>query len=188
LPSAYWLVWTRLPILVVISAGLLSFIFVSPVLAQEYLPGEMVKDVDPEAAAISAGASPVAAAAPAQLPEAPVPQKSKVIDKKFIAVMGALGAAESLRFTTHKLVLDHEFAEGAPWVTSVPADRHMVVKYGGFYAAQLLLAYEMKKPHSWLPGDKIMRKLWWVYPAVAGPIHIKNGVKSIRTQPPSGSD
>ena len=37
------------------------------------------------------------------LPDAPAPKR--VIDKKFIAVMGALGGAESLRFTTHKLVL-----------------------------------------------------------------------------------
>jgi hypothetical protein len=121
------------------------------------------------------------------LPETPAPQrgKVKVIDKKFIFVMGALGGAESLRFTTHKLVLDHEFAAGAPWVTSVPPNPHLVAKYTGIYAAELLVAYELKKPHSWLPGDRIVRKLWWVYPAIMVPIHIKNGVRSIRTQAPS---
>jgi hypothetical protein len=65
--------------------------------------------------------------APASLPNAP----TRVIDKKFIIVMGALGGAESLRFTTRKLVLDHEFAAGAPWVTSIPANQHLVAKYGG---------------------------------------------------------
>jgi len=124
---------------------------------------------------------------PAPLPDTPAPQtrKVKVIDKKFIFVMGALGGAESLRFITHKLVLDREFAAGAPWVTSVPANPHLVAKYAGIYAAELLVAYEIKKPHAWLPGDRVIRKLWWVYPAIMMPIHIKNGVRSIRTQAPS---
>jgi hypothetical protein len=119
------------------------------------------------------------------LPDAPVPKSAKVIDKKFIAVMGTLAGAESLRFTTHKLVLDHEYAAGAPWVTRVPANQHLVVKYGGIYASELLVAYELKKPHSWLPGDKVIRKLWWVAPAALVPIHLKNGIRSIRTQNPS---
>jgi len=139
-----------------------------------------------------------ATAAPSiSLPDAPVSQRAevkvnvkvkvnvRVIDKKFIAVMAALGGAESLRFTTHKLVLDHEFAAGAPWVTSVPANPNLVAKGAAIYAAELLVAYELKKPHSWLPGDKVIRKLWWLYPAAMAPIHIKNGVRSIRTQAPS---
>ena len=108
-----------------------------------------------------------------------------VTDKKFIAVMAAFGGAESLRFTTHKLVLDHEFAAGAPWVTSVPANPHLVAKGAAIYAAELLVAYELKKPHSWLPGDKVIRKLWWAYPAIMMAIHIKNGAGSIRTHAPS---
>jgi hypothetical protein len=122
-------------------------------------------------------------APPVVLPDAPKP---RVIDKKFIVIMGALGGAESLRFTTRKLVLDHEFAAGAPWVTSVPANQHLVAKYAGLYALELLVAYEIKKPHSWLPGDKIIRKLWWAYPAAMGAIHIHNAIGNIRTQPPSG--
>ncbi len=129
-------------------------------------------------------------ASPVSLPDAPVSQRAevkvnvKVIDKKFIAVMAALGGAESLRFTTHKLVLDHEFAAGAPWVTSVPANPHLVARYAAIYAAELLATYELKKPHSWLP-DRVIRKLWWAYPAAMIAIHIKNGVGSIRTQSPS---
>ena len=130
---------------------------------------------------------PIPIAEPVVLPDTPAPQRVKVrvIDKKFIAVMAALGGAESLRFTTHKLVLDNEFAAGAPWITSVPPNQHLVAKYAAIYAAELLVAYELKKPHAWLPGDRVIRKLWWVYPAAMVPIHIKNGVRSIRTQPPS---
>jgi hypothetical protein len=125
-------------------------------------------------------------AQPALLPDAPTPRKARVADKKFIAVMVALGGAETLSFTTHKLVLDHEFAAGAPWVTSVPPNQHLVAKYAPIYAAEVLVTYELKKPHSWLPGDKVLRRLWWVYPATMAPIHIMNGVRSIRTQAPSG--
>jgi hypothetical protein len=133
----------------------------------------------------------VAVAPAAQLPDAPAPQpvqvkaKVKVIDKKFIAVMGVLAGAETLRFTTHQLVLDHEFAAGAPWVTSVPENQHLVAKYAAIYAAELLVAYEIKKPHSWLPGDKVIRKFWWAFPAAMTVVHTKNGVRSIQTQAPS---
>jgi len=147
----------------------------------------MLREVHSEVDEISSAAVYTATAAPpVSLPDTPAPQRVKVIDKKFIAVMAALGGAESLRFTTHKLVLDHEFAAGAPWVASVTPNPHLVAKYAGLYAAELLAAYELKKPHSWLPGDKVIRKVWWAYPAAMAPIHIMNGVRSIRTQAPSG--
>jgi len=125
------------------------------------------------------------------LPDTPPPQPqrsmatNRTVDKEFVAVMAALGGAESLRLATHKLMLDHEFDAGAPWVPGVPANRHFVAKYSEIYAAELLVAYELKKPHSWLPGDRVIRKLWWTLPATLIPIHIKNGIRSIRTQPPS---
>jgi len=177
LQTARWLVFTLLAVLVIIA----------PALAESSPHNETPSEVRSE---INSTASYTPAAAPpASLPDAPAPQTVKVkvivIDKKFIAVMAALGGAESLRFTTHKLVLDHEFAAGAPWVTSVPANPHLVAKGAAIYAAELLVAYELKKPHSWLPGDKVIRKLWWTYPAAMMAIHIKNGVGSIRTQVPS---
>jgi len=132
----------------------------------------------------TANALPIAQSA--SLPDAPTPIRARVADKKFIAVMAALGGAETLRFTTHKLVLDHEYDAGAPWVTSVPPNQHLVAKYGAIYAAEVLVTYEIKKPHSWLPGDKVIRKLWWAYPAAMAPIHIMNGVRSIQAQAPSG--
>jgi hypothetical protein len=165
-----------------IFASLLIVVLASaPGIAQTQVPGEMVREARVEADSLAVA-----------LPNAPTPQpvkvkiKVKIIDKKFIAVMAALGSAESMRFTTHKLVLEHEYAAGAPWVADVPRNSHLVAKYAPIYAAELLLAYELKKPHSWLPGDKVIRKFWWVYPAAMAPIHIKNGYRSIRTQAPSG--
>jgi hypothetical protein len=183
----------------------LTFLVIAPALAESRLVDEPARESGGEINSTSVNRTTVssagvnsatvnsatvyttATAPPVSLPDTPAPQRGtgKVIDKKFIFVMGALGGAESLRFTTHKLVLDHEFGAGAPWVTSVPPNQHLVAKYAGIYAAELLVAYELKKPHSWLPGDRIIRKLWWVYPAIMMPIHIKNGVRSIRTQAPS---
>jgi hypothetical protein len=150
--------------------------------AQNRMPNPMPLEVGDEIN-VTGGLSPTPIA-PLPLPDAPTPHR--VIDKKFIFVMAALGGAETLRFTSRKLVLDHEFAAGAPWVTSVPANQHLVAKYAGLYAAELLVAYELKKPHSWLPGDKVIRKFWWAYPAAMVAVHIKNGVGNMRTQGPGG--
>lgn len=127
--------------------------------------------------------------APAVTPAVPLPdalKRHRVIDKKFIVVMGALGGAESMRFTTRKLVLEHEYAAGAPWVAQIPSTQGWIGKYSGIYASELLVAYELKKPHSWMPGDKMVRKLWWAYPAAMTALHIKNAVGNIRTQGPGG--
>jgi hypothetical protein len=121
------------------------------------------------------------------IPGAPIQAKpQKVFDKKFFGVMGSLAAAESLRFTTRRLVLVREFDAGAPWVTSVPSNQQVVGKDLALYSSEFLVAYELKKTHSWLPGDRIVRKLWWVYPAAMTAIHIKNAVGNIRTQGPGG--
>jgi len=163
---------------------LLIFLVIVPCpgLAETGLPAESVHEVNPE---IDSPARYALIAVPPALP-VDTPSVHKVIDKKFIAVMASLGGAETLRFTTHQLVLEHEHAAGAPWVASVPSSSHLTLKYGGIFAAELLLAYELKKPHSWLPGDRLIRKFWWAYPATMMPIHIKNGDRSIRTQAPSG--
>jgi len=120
----------------------------------------------------------------ASLPAAPEPRE-KVIDKKFLAVMGALGAAESMRFTTRTLVLEHEQAAGAPWVTSTPAHPQYVAKNLLVFMAEALVAYEIKKPHAWLPGDRMIRKFWWAYPAAMAGIHLSGAVSNIRTQAPA---
>lgn len=147
------------------------------------VPGEVREGISSSGVASPAAFTP-AVSKPATLPDAPTPHR--VIDKKFVGVMGALGGTEALRFTSRKLVLDNEFAAGAPWVTHVTANRHLVAQYAGVYAAELLVAYEIKKPHSWLPGDKVIRNLWWAYPAAMGAIHIRNGIGNIRTKGPGG--
>ena len=161
----------------------LLLLIATPAVAQNRMPmpKDMPLEVDKE---INVPSGFTTTAKPVSLPDAPTPHR--VIDKKFIAVMGALGGAEAVRFTSRKLVLDNEYAAGAPWVTSVPANQHLVVRYAGIYATELLVAYELKKPHSWLPGDKVVRKLWWAYPAAMVAIHIKNGVGNMRTQGPGG--
>ena len=155
--------------------------------AQSRLPNEIPNEVREAVAsariAAPAGFTP-SVSSPASLPEAPTPHK--VIDKKFVAVMAALGGAEATRFTSRKLVLDNEFDAGAPWVTHVTPNSHLVVQYAGIYAAEMLVTYELKKPHSWLPGDKVIRKLWWAYPAAMAVIHTKNGIGNIRTKGPGG--
>jgi hypothetical protein len=165
------------------TARLLAFLFLiaTAALAQNRGPNEAPLEAHNE---ISPPEGLSSAATLPSLPNAPTQQR--VIDKKFIAVMGALGGAESLRFTSRKLVLDNEFAAGAPWVTHEPPNQHLVAKYGGLYAAELLVVYELKKRHSWLPGDKVIRKLWWAYPSAMVTIHIKNGVGNIRTKAPGG--
>ena len=118
--------------------------------------------------------------------ETPQAKPERVFDKKFFVVMGSLGAAESLRFTSRKLVIEREYAAGAPWVTSVPSNRHIVAKDLALYGSEFFVAYEMKKSHSWLPGDRVIRKLWWVYPAVMTAIHFKNALGNIHTKGPGG--
>jgi len=116
------------------------------------------------------------------------PQRHRVIDKKFIAVMGALGAAEAMRYSTRTLVVEHEADAGAPWITSRPSHPRLVAKDSAIYAVELLVAYEIKKPHGWLPGDRAIRKLWWLYPAAMAPLHFKNATNNIRTTAPGGCD
>jgi len=100
--------------------------------------------------------------------------------------MGALGGAESFRFASRKLVLDNEFSAGAPWVTRVPSNQQITIKDGALFMAEDLVAYEIKKQHSWLPGDRIIRKLWWAYPATMTTIHLKNAIGNVRTEGPGG--
>jgi hypothetical protein len=46
----------------------------------------------------------------------------------------------------------------------------------------------MKKPHSWIPGDKVIRKLWWAYPAAAATLHFKSAANNIGMKSAVGCD
>jgi hypothetical protein len=100
--------------------------------------------------------------------------------------MGALGLAEAMHSTTRTLVLEHEQAAGAPWVSSIPSHPGLIATNAAIFASEVLVAYEMKKRHDWLPGDRIIRKLWWVYPVAMAVPHVKSAVHNIRLQPPAG--
>jgi hypothetical protein len=171
---------------------LLLLLLISTFAVAEGQPGGNAK---PEAELAPNSAEPVSASAPVApsaalqvaLPSSPQPHK-RVMDKKFIAVMGALGAAETTRFTSRTLMLEHEMAEGAPWVTSLPPHSTFVAKTAGIFAAEMFVTYELKKPHDWLPGDRVIRRLWWAYPVAMAAIHFRNAVSIIRTQPPAGCD
>src|SRR5882757_9481254 len=73
------------------------------------------------------------------------PKAERVLDKRLFVVMGSLGAAKSLRFSSRKMILERAHAAGAPWVTSVPSDRHVVAKDLALYSSEFLVAYELKK-------------------------------------------
>ncbi len=128
------------------------------------------------------------------LPAAPIqttrtfdqPKTEKLFDKRFFAVMGSLGAAESFRFSTRKLVLEREFQAGAPWVTGVPSNQHIIAKDLLLYGGEFLITYELKKSHAWLPGGRVIRRFWWTYPAAMTAIHSKNAVGNVRTQGSGG--
>lgn len=117
-------------------------------------------------------------------PEAPKPRP--VFDKKFMAVMGILGTAEALRSTTTALTFEHAAAEGAPFAMGRPSNASRSAKASLIFGSEMLVAYELKKPHDWLPGDKIIRKLWWVYPLAMAAVHFKSAVGNMQQQPPAG--
>ena len=162
---------------------MLLLLIATHAVAQNHVPTAMPLEIRTEISPPS-GFTSTTGSKPIPLPEAPAPHR--VVDKKFIAVMGVLGGAEAVRYTSRKLVLDNEFAAGAPWVTSVPSNPHIVAGHAGIFAAELLGTFELKKPHSWLPGDKVIRKLWWAYPTAMVAIHVKNGMGNIHTRGPGG--
>jgi hypothetical protein len=125
---------------------------------------------------------------PLSVPATPQPPTKKGVDKKFLLVMGVLAAAETFRITSTTLALDREAAAGAPWVSVPPAHRTLIAKNGLIFASELLVAYEMKKPHSWMPGDKVIRKLWWAYPAAAATVHFKSAAHNIGLKSAAGCD
>jgi hypothetical protein len=123
------------------------------------------------------------------LSSAPAPVRikpEKILDKKFVATMGSLAGSEGFRFTTRRLVVEREYAASAPWITHISPDQNIVGKDLALFGAEFFVAYELKKSHSWLRGDRVIKKLWWAYPIAMSPIHVKNAVANVRTQAPTG--
>ena len=73
--------------------------------------------------------------------------------------MGALsGRCESLRLTSRKLVLENAgMLRALPGLPSVPSNQHIGRKRLWRYtAAEFFVAYELKKAHSWMPGETVV--------------------------------
>lgn len=112
-----------------------------------------------------------------ELPDTP----SRVADKPFMTLLSIEAAAKSADFaeTAARLGKHHwvpcipayacihhgylyTVQEDDPWFGKDPSTARMIGENIGFFGAESLVAYEMKKPHEWLPGDRVIRKLWWI--------------------------
>jgi hypothetical protein len=119
----------------------------------------------------------VTAANAVELPDSP----SKTIDVKFLAVLSTEAAAKAADFAETAAHLGnrqwvacvpaytcmnhgswYSVQENDPWFGRRPGTMRMVTENIGLFGAESLLAYEIKKPHRWLPGDKVLSKLWWL--------------------------
>lgn len=107
------------------------------------------------------------------LPEAPEPQ-TRVVDKKFIAVMGFEFSAIAGDMTSTELCLgEGGFHETNPWFGPHPSVARLSTESMAIFAFESLSAYELKKPHDWIPFDRQVRRLWWVYPVANGLEHFR---------------
>jgi hypothetical protein len=119
----------------------------------------------------------LSAAHAVELPDSP----SRTIDAKFIAVLATEAAAKSADFVETAAHLGNRVwvpcvpaytcmhhglwfsvQENDSWFGRRPGAARMVTENIGLFGAESLLAYEIKKPHHWLPGDKVVKKVWWL--------------------------
>jgi hypothetical protein len=119
----------------------------------------------------------VTAANAAELPDPP----SKVADKQFLLLLSVEAAAKSADFAETAAHLgkqtwvpcvpayaciNHGYVytvlENDPWFGKRPSTGRMIGENFALFGAESLIAYEIKKPHPWLPADRLIRKFWWV--------------------------
>ncbi|HXY03883.1 MAG TPA: hypothetical protein VEI49_09920 [Terriglobales bacterium] len=119
----------------------------------------------------------ITAANAAELPDRP----SKVADRQFFLLLSVEAAAKSADFAETAAHLgkqiwvpcvpaytciNHESAytvlENDPWFGKRPSTGRMIWENFGLFGVESLIAYQIKKPHQWLPGDRLIRKFWWV--------------------------
>lgn len=112
-----------------------------------------------------------------ELPDSP----SKTMDGRFLAVLSTEAAAKSADFAETAAHLGkrqwvacvpaytcmnhgswYTVQENDPWFGKRPGTMRMVTENVGIFGAEGLLAYEIKKLHRWIPGDKVVRKFWWL--------------------------
>jgi|SRR5579862_3429675 len=119
----------------------------------------------------------VTAATAAELPDPP----SRVADREFFVVLAVEAAAKSADFAETAahlgkqtwvpcvpsyVCMSHGYVytvvENDPWFGTRPSTGRMIGENFAVFGAESLLAYEIKKPHQRLPGDRLIRKLWWI--------------------------
>jgi hypothetical protein len=143
-------------------------------------------------------------ALPAQAAELPdIPAKaSAVTDKPFIAAMAIEAGAITSDMTTTAIVngrrqgcftfeggqrfgqtvCSSSIVERDPWFGAHPSNARLVFENAGIFAGEAALAYEFKKPHSWLPRpvEQVARRLWWVPLAYQSQMHIRLAIHNGR--------
>lgn len=119
-------------------------------------------------------------ASAAELPDAPTP---KVVDKKFVAVIGALGGSMAFDMKETRSLLDRGGVEYNTFDFGPrPSNARLVAVESAYFAGFTLLAYEMKKPHSWIPRPigRVLEKTWWIVPAWQIANHVRLGIQDRR--------
>ena len=97
-----------------------------------------------------------------ELPDAPQP---KVVDAKFVLTVGALGGSMAFDMTETRSLLDRGGVEyNVKDFGPHPSTRRLVTVESAYFAGFVLIAYEMKKPHSWMPRwiGGVLRATWWL--------------------------
>jgi hypothetical protein len=115
---------------------------------------------------------------------APKPQLSRerVIDRPFLILMGVEAAAKSADFITTAQAIgrscgpDCTVTESDRWFGPLPSNGRLIGENLGIFSAEVVLSYELKKPHPWLPGDRYLRKAWWLPAAWQIKGHTRNAV------------
>ena len=119
----------------------------------------------------------VTSAIAAELPEPP----SKVADRRFFLLLSIEAVAKSADFAETAAHLgkqvwvpcvpayacvNHESVytvlENDAWFGKRPSNGRMIGENFALFGVETLIAYQIKKPHQWLPEDKLIRKFWWL--------------------------
>jgi hypothetical protein len=119
---------------------------------------------------------------------AATPTPVRVIDRSYLAVLGGEAAATSSDFYTTALILGRGGHETDFVYGTNPSDHRLVLENLGLFATEGAALYELKKPHDWLPGDRVVRRLWWLPAAYWIGDHVYLTGKNIEVYRQQGAD
>jgi hypothetical protein len=95
--------------------------------------------------------------------------KPKVIDRKFVAVMGLLAATKTADAITSAQMLNRGNYETNPLFGPRPSGARMAVVNTSYFAGEVLMAYSLKR----LDGHKWSRALWLLEPSCQAADHAR---------------